>query len=69
LKDIDKRTHSYATLPVDFPQHQGNLRQVRQAAQNRKESRAAGGDNERGLGYIPKGFNARVWPDEVKSPL
>ena len=43
----------FSTTPRQF-------KQVRQAAQDRKESRAAGGDNERGLGYIPKGLNARV---------
>jgi hypothetical protein len=60
LKEIDERTHCYALMPVEYSQHQGNFRQVRQAAQDRKERTAAGGDNERGLDYIPKGFNRRV---------
>jgi hypothetical protein len=60
LTKIDNRTHPYAVHATDFPQYQGNFRQVDQAEQDRKESKAAGGDNERGLGYLPKGLNARV---------
>ena len=60
MKEIDERTHCYALMPVEFSQHEGNFRQVRQAAQDRNDSRAAGGDNERGLDYVPKGFNRRV---------
>ena len=60
MKDIDERTHPFAAGAVEFSQHQGNFKQVRQAEQDRKESRAAGGDNECGLGHIPRGLNARV---------
>jgi hypothetical protein len=59
---LDKRTHSYATLPIDYPQISGNFRQVRQALKDRRESRAAGGDNERGLAphEFPQGFARRI---------
>jgi hypothetical protein len=60
LKNKDNRTHPYAVQAFDFPQDQGNYKQVRQAAQYGKDSTAAGGENERGLGYMPKGLNARV---------
>jgi hypothetical protein len=60
LKDIDERTHPYAGEMGEFSQRHGNSKQVRQTVQDRRDSRAAGGDNERGLGYIPQGFNRRV---------
>jgi hypothetical protein len=60
LRNSDDRTHPYATTKGCRPFIQGNIKQVRQALEARKEGRGAGGDNERGLGYIPRGFNARV---------
>ena len=59
---LDKRTHSYATLPTDYPQTNGNFRRVRQATQDHEESKAAGGDNERGLAphEFPQGFARRI---------
>ena len=59
---FDKRTHSYAILPVDRLQISGNFRQVRQALEDREESTAAGGDNERGLAphEFPQGFARRI---------
>ena len=79
MNQFDERTHPYAKQAVDYPQRQGNSNQVGQVAQDRKESSAAGGDNERGLGYLPKGLNARVdkptkeqfelWKDEERGLL
>jgi hypothetical protein len=55
LRNDDERIHPYQEgVPSEQYGHS------KQGIQDRKESRAAGGDNERGLSYIPQGFNRRA---------